>query len=158
MKNICIGILIGMGAVLPGISSGVFCVAFGIYEKMINSVLHFFKDIKKNTFFLFPLSVGVFIGLVLFSNVLKFVFNNFYMPTSFAFIGLILGSIPVVLKQAKVSKITFSHIICLCLSFSFSIYLTALEGYINISSSINSFSYLFLSGFVMSARYCNSWC
>ena len=46
--NFCIGILIGAGAILPGISSGVLCVIFGIYEKLVNSVLNFFKDIKNN--------------------------------------------------------------------------------------------------------------
>ena len=40
------GIAIGAGAILPGISSGVFCVIFGIYEKLLNSILYFFKDIK----------------------------------------------------------------------------------------------------------------
>lgn len=30
--NFIIGILIGFGAILPGVSSGVFCVIFGIYE------------------------------------------------------------------------------------------------------------------------------
>ena len=50
------------------------------------------------------------------------IFNNFYIVTSYAFIGLILGSLPIVFKQANVKKITFSHIMCLILSFIFSIY------------------------------------
>ena len=50
--NFIIGILIGFGAILPGVSSGVFCVIFGIYEKLINSVLNLFKDFKKNFAFL----------------------------------------------------------------------------------------------------------
>ena len=48
IKNFFIGILIGGGAILPGISSGVLCVIFGIYEKLLDSILNFFKDIKKN--------------------------------------------------------------------------------------------------------------
>ena len=42
------GVLIGAGAILPGISSGVLCVIFGFYEKLVNSVLGIFKDFKKN--------------------------------------------------------------------------------------------------------------
>ena len=34
------GIAIGAGAILPGISSGVLCVIFGLYEKLIDSVLN----------------------------------------------------------------------------------------------------------------------
>ena len=41
------GFFIGAGAILPGISSGVLCVIFGIYEKLIDSVLNFFKSPKK---------------------------------------------------------------------------------------------------------------
>ena len=40
------GVFIGSGAILPGISSGVFCVIFGIYEKLVDSVLNIFKDFK----------------------------------------------------------------------------------------------------------------
>ena len=45
------GSLIGLGAVLPGISGGVLCVIFGIYCKMpltlIISVLYCFALIKE---------------------------------------------------------------------------------------------------------------
>ena len=40
------GIFIGAGAILPGISSGVFCVIFGIYEKLVNSILGLRKKFK----------------------------------------------------------------------------------------------------------------
>ena len=40
------GIAIGAGAILPGISSGVLCVIFGIYEKLLDSILNFLKILK----------------------------------------------------------------------------------------------------------------
>lgn len=130
---------------------GVFCVAFGLYEKLIDSCLHFFKDIKKNTVFLFPIILGALVSIFLFSKFLQIAFDNFYMITSFAFIGLILGSLPIVFKQAEVSKITFSHILCFILSFVFSIYLIVLEQNAVYSLSTFSNSYLILAGFLMSA-------
>ena len=57
-----------LGAILPGISSGVLCVIFGIYEKLLDSILNFFKDIKGNTKFLFPILIGVGIGIIIFGN------------------------------------------------------------------------------------------
>ena len=45
LLNCVKGIGIGAGAILPGISSGVLCVVFGIYEKLLNSVLHLFKNL-----------------------------------------------------------------------------------------------------------------
>ena len=46
--NFLKGLLIGTGAILPGISSGVICIVLGIYEELLDSVLHFFQDTKKN--------------------------------------------------------------------------------------------------------------
>ena len=68
ISNFFKGIAIGAGAILPGISSGVFCVIFGIYEKLLDSTLYFFKDIKKNLKFLFTLIVGSIFGFIIFSN------------------------------------------------------------------------------------------
>lgn len=130
---------------------GVFCVAFGLYEKLIDSCLHFFKNIKKNTAFLLPIVLGALASIFVFSKFLQVAFDNFYTITSYAFIGLILGSVPIVFKQADVKKITFPHIMCLILSFVFSIYLIVLEN--SAISSLTSFSnsYLVLAGFLMSA-------
>ena len=38
LSNCLKGVAIGSGAILPGISSGVFCVIFGIYEKLLDSI------------------------------------------------------------------------------------------------------------------------
>lgn len=51
------GIAIGAGAILPGISSGVLCVIFGIYEKLLDSILNFFNNVKKNIRFLSPILI-----------------------------------------------------------------------------------------------------
>ena len=151
MNRFFIGILIGAGAILPGISSGVFLVVFGLYEKIINTLLHFFKDIKKNFIFLFPIAIGTLLSIFLFSKILLFAFKKYSIYTSYAFIGLILGSVPAIKKQAEIVKPSFFHIICFMLSFVFSIYLIILKkgNTYNISSFSNF--YLIFAGFLMSA-------
>lgn len=128
-----------------------FYVLFGLYEKLVNSVLNFFKDIKKNFAFLFPICLGVFVGVFLFGNILKFLFDKYYMPTSFAFIGLILGSIPLVIKQSDINKVSFIHILCMIVTLSFSLYLVALEGNITNTLTFNSNSFLIIAGIITSA-------
>lgn len=54
------GVLIGTGAILPGISSGVLCVVFGFYEKLVNSILGIFKDFKNSFKFLLPIAIRQF--------------------------------------------------------------------------------------------------
>ena len=99
--NVFKGILIGAGAILPGISSGVLCVIMGIYEKLLDSVLNFFKDIKNNVKYLFPIVLGGIIGIILFSNLLNYFFYQFPIQTKSIFIGLIIGTIPELIKEVN---------------------------------------------------------
>ena len=71
LVNCVKGIAIGAGAILPGISSGVLCVIFGIYEKLLDSILNFFKDLKNTSKFLTPIIIGAGIGILLISNILN---------------------------------------------------------------------------------------
>lgn len=146
------GIAIGSGAILPGISSGVLCVIFGIYEKLLDSILNFFQDIKKNTKFLLPIGIGVGIGILIFSKLLHYFLAYFPIQTKSIFIGLILGSIPSLIREIN-EKSKFKPYYCFytLLAFIIGIISVALEKHISLSLSTNiSFLYLVLAGFVMS--------
>lgn len=145
------GIFIGAGTILPGISSGVFCVIFGIYEQLINSVLNFFKDYKKNIAFLLPIVLGAIIGIIVFGNLLKALFNSFYMQTCFCIIGFIIGGIPCLLKQ-NTKKLNITSIIIMLFTLFFSLYLVVLESTsLNLYTSTLSYNKLIISGLLMSA-------
>lgn len=154
IANFCIGILIGAGAILPGISSGVLCVIFGIYEKLVNSVLNFFKETRSNFKFLFPIVSGSLVGIIALGNVLKFLFTSFPTPTKFAFIGLILGEVPILCKKAnKNTGFRLTHMLYLFSTFTIAILLIFIEKKCNINSiSIENlnFFYLIFCGFLMS--------
>lgn len=138
---------------MPGISSGVLCVIFGIYENLINSILGFFKNIKENFKFLFPIVSGAIIGIILFGNILKYLFFAYPIQIKFVFIGLILGSIPKLIKEIK-EKANFKpyYLLFTLISLAIAIFLVILEKKIFIRSS-NEYSFIFLiiSGFAMSA-------
>lgn len=153
--NFIIGILIGFGAILPGVSSGVFCVIFGIYEKLVDSVLNLFKNLKKNFIFLLPIVLGSFFGIVLFGNVIKYFFNTFKFQACYAFIGLVLGTIPALFKQANLDKcIQLKRLFPLIISFSIGVLLIAFENHFNFNNIVLDFIYnpfyLVFAGFVMS--------
>lgn len=138
---------------MPGISSGVLCVIFGIYENLINSILGFFNNIKENFKFLFPIVSGAIIGIILFGNILKYLFFAYPIQIKFVFIGLILGSIPKLIKEVK-EKANFKpyYLLFTLISLAIAIFLVILEKKISIRSS-NEYSFIFLiiSGFAMSA-------
>ena len=154
LKDFVKGLAIGAGAILPGVSSGVLCVIFGIYEKLLNCILNFFKNIKYNFKVLFPIGLGIIFGILLFGNILRYVFYAYPVQTKFIFIGLILGSIPTLLKKAcNKQTFKFRYFIYLCISFLAGISLVILEHRLHTSSSKNEYSYFFitLSGLFMSA-------
>ncbi len=136
-----------------GISSGVFCVIFDIYEKLVNAVLNFFNDYKKNLKFLLPIIFGAFVGIVLFGNILKLLFNSFYIQTCFCIIGFLIGGIPCLLKK-HTKRINLTSIIILLFTLFLSLFLVALESTSNNIENINitlSYQHLFFAGFLMSA-------
>ena len=158
ISNFIKGIFIGSGAILPGISSGVICMVVGLYEKLLDSVLNFFKDVKSNIKFLFPIACGVIVGIILFSNILSYFFNVIPSQTKSLFIGLLLGSIYVLamsnLKEDIYNKSNaykyVSFFICFLVGFG----LIYLENIVNFSADYTpnefSSSFLILSGFFMS--------
>ena len=151
--NMIKGIFIGAGAIVPGVSSGVLCVIFGIYEKLLDAVLNFFKDIKQNIKFLFPIALGVGIGVLLFSNMLNYLLYEFPIQTKSIFIGLILGTIPSLIKEVN-EKETFKpqNIIYLLIALAIGIITVILENRMHIVSNIDGMSimYLVMCGAIMS--------
>jgi len=146
------GIAIGAGAILPGISSGVLCVIFGIYEKLLDNILNFFKDIKNSFKFLFPILVGTFIGILLFSKFLNFLFYAYPLQTKSIFVGLILGSIPSLIKEInKKEKFKTYYIFYTLFTFILGIVTVLIEKNMTfIDTSTISIARLFISGFAMS--------
>ena len=82
-----------------GISSGVLCVIFGIYEDLLDHILNFFSDIKKHGKFLFPIFLGGIVGVLIFSNIIKFFLIKYPLQTKSIFIGFIIGGIPALIKS-----------------------------------------------------------
>ena len=157
LSNFIKGIFIGSGAILPGISSGVICMVLGLYEKLLDSILNFFKNIKNNLKFLFPIASGFLIGIIVFSNILLYCFNTIPCQTKSLFIGLLLGSIYLLAnsnikeKKYKDNKKQYTtFFICLLIGLGL-IYLENIIG-INNEYIPNQFSPLFLilSGIFMS--------
>lgn len=152
VKNVLKGIFIGTGAIIPGVSSGVICVILGIYEKLLDSVLNLFSNFRENIKFLLPIGFGVCIGMIIFGNVLKYLFYTYPIHISFTFIGLVLGSIPALLKETKKKgQLKFEYICFMIFSMIIGIGMVVLERYISVSSSTEfSFLYLIMAGMCMS--------
>ena len=94
------GALIGLGAVLPGISGGVLCVIFGIYKTIMELLADPFRKFKTHVPKLFPVIIGGAIGFLGIANVLSFLLDKYPAPSVCLFIGLIGGMLPSLFREA----------------------------------------------------------
>lgn len=94
------GAIIGLGAVLPGISGGVLCVVFGVYKPIMQLLSHPFKAIKKYAKLLIPVVIGIGVGFLAISKLLGFLLNKYPDPSVCLFVGLIAGMLPSLFREA----------------------------------------------------------
>ena len=95
------GAMIGIANVIPGVSGGTMAVSMGIYNKLISSVSHLFSQFKKSIRTLLPILIGCVIGIVCFTYAIKYLLTNQPLPTCLTFLGLILGGVPVLIREMK---------------------------------------------------------
>lgn len=94
------GIVIGLGAVLPGISGGVLSVIFGIYKPIMELLSHPVKNFRTHVPKLIPVIIGGIIGFLGVANILAFFLEKYPDPSVCVFIGLITGMLPSLFREA----------------------------------------------------------
>lgn len=94
------GALIGLGAVLPGISGGVLCVVFGVYKTIMEFLADPFKKFKTHVPKLIPIGIGGVIGFIGIAKLLAILLDKYPAPSVCLFIGLITGMLPSLFREA----------------------------------------------------------
>lgn len=94
------GALIGLGAVLPGISGGVLSVVFGIYKPVMELLANPFKHFKTHVPRLLPYLIGAAAGFLGVAKILAFVLDRYPDPSVCLFVGLITGMLPSLWREA----------------------------------------------------------
>jgi len=112
------GALIGLGAVLPGISGGVLCVIFGVYRIIMEVLSHPFQALKKYYKLLIPLIIGGAFGFVIVSKLLGYLLETYPDPSVCLFVGLIGGMIPSLFREAGKKGTSKGSYISLAICFA----------------------------------------
>ena len=94
------GALVGIGAILPGVSGGTLCYAFGIYNPLLDVLANPIKGLKKYWLMLIFVIIGVGVGFVGFSGITAWLLNWNTPVVLCVFMGLIFGTVPDIWKEA----------------------------------------------------------
>jgi len=114
LANIVRGIAMGIANIIPGVSGGTIAVVLGIYDRLIEAVSGVFSrgtGFRRHFLFLLQIAIGTGIGIVLFARIIEYLLTNHAVPTSFFFIGLILGSVPAVVGMTRGKPLSGWHVI-----------------------------------------------
>lgn len=95
------GALIGIANIIPGFSGGTMAVILKVYERLIEALSDFVKHPVKVLKDIWALLLGVVIGIIFASFVVVLALKYFPFQTIMFFVGLIIGSIPMIISAIK---------------------------------------------------------
>ncbi|MFC4738239.1 DUF368 domain-containing protein [Bacillus daqingensis] len=104
-KNLYRGAMMGICDIIPGVSGGTMALILGIYRDFISAISGFFsRDWSRHLGFLVPLAAGMGTAIVLLAGVMNYFLSNYFQETNFLFTGLLIGVIPLLIKQSEASR------------------------------------------------------
>ena len=122
------GVVIGLANIIPGVSGGTMMVSMGIYDTIIGCINSLFKNFKRCIKTLWPYALGMVLGILGLAKLITFLLEAYPLPTNMAFIGLILGGLPMILKKMKGEKKGIAGVIAFVLAFALVVGLKIIGG------------------------------
>jgi putative membrane protein len=110
------GVVMGIANIIPGVSGGTIAVVLGIYDQLIAAISGMFRTRANRTahvVFLAHVAGGALLAVVVLATLMDFLYEQYMYPTVFFFMGLIIGSIPMIYRQHTQMRPTFVHAACL---------------------------------------------
>ena len=155
-RNIYRGLLMGVSDLIPGVSGGTIAMVLGIYRRLISGINGLMsKKWKKELGFFIPLLIGVGLALLLVSQLMEKLLNDYPQPTFFFFIGLIIGVVPFLLRKVEYKKtfepVHYGLLLIAAVLIASTLFLKG-EGSGEIMKSLSTMDYvtLFFSGWLAS--------
>jgi len=111
------GFIVGIGAILPGVSGGTLCYAFGIYDPVLDVLSDPIKGLKKHWKMMIFVILGGGLGFVGFAGITNWLLNLNEAVVLCVFVGLIAGTLPDIWKDAGKKGRGSGSYIALAISF-----------------------------------------
>lgn len=90
----CAGVLIGAAGIAPGVSGSVVALSLGVYLPAVDALAHIFSRGRASAAYLAPLVTGCGVGMAAAGYALMAFMDAFAAEALYLFAGLVLGSLP----------------------------------------------------------------
>ena len=102
VRQLINGVFLGSTLLAPGLSVATIAMVIGIYQQLINTINDFFsRKWKQSLYFLVPMAIGAVVALFITGRLFSWADESYPYELSFLFLGLIAGSIPILIKSSK---------------------------------------------------------
>ncbi len=143
--SIFVGFSIGLSVIVPGISGSAIAMIMKVYDKLMYAFSNIFKKFKLCIVFLMPIIAGIVVGFGLGLILVKILLEAFPFITICFFVGLMVGTYPILFKEIKGEQLKTNKILLFVAGVIIPLIFTAvsmLAGADNSLSSINPLHYL----------------
>lgn len=145
------GVLIGVGAIIPGLSGGTIAMITGVFEDLLKSFTNLPRRPKHELAFLMPFAIGGTISVIIFSPLLDFICSTYPRFSNIMFCVISLYSLFAFTNKCIDKKVTVKKSISAVLGFCIALLITYI---MNTNEQIfeqNSLIFIFFVGFPLAA-------
>jgi putative membrane protein len=110
------GMAYGITHIVPGLGGGIVLILLGIYEQFVDAVGNILVERsrwREFLSFLIPLGIGMVMGMVLLAKLLTILLAGYSTETMIFFMGLLVGTIPAILRIHHDMRPTAGRIVAL---------------------------------------------
>ena len=134
--SILVGAFIGLSVIVPGISGSTIAIIMKVYDKLMYAFANIFKKFKSCFLFLIPILVGIGAGFGAGFILVKLLIERFPFITICFFVGLMIGTFPLLFKEIKGEKITTKRSFLFFLGIIVPIAITVLSIFVSSNNTL----------------------
>lgn len=134
-KSGILGIIIGLAAIVPGISGSTAAIIFRLYDQALYAISNIFKKFKECFVFLLPIFIGIAIGVIGGFVAIKELLKLLPFGIICLFAGLMSGATPAVKDEIKVVKYNAKRISFFCVGILLPVAMGAMSAILSIKTN-----------------------
>lgn len=139
--SIFVGFSIGLSVIVPGISGSAIAIIMKVYDKMMYSFSNLFKRFKDCMLYLIPIGIGIVAGFGIGFVLVKLLLETIPFITICFFVGLMVGTFPILFKEIKGEPSTMNRKILFLLGILLPLLITVVSLFSNGNNSLVGLSF-----------------